>query len=78
MVKWRLSFFVIVGVACELAWLLPQGCAAIVYPPQDTAAALQNLFLQGPTNDTAWHCKLALLLYYTLDAGLNAPADAFW
>lgn len=55
-----------------------QGCAALVYPAQSFTAALQGLFLAGDTGTAAWHAKLALLLYYALDAGLPAPAEIFW
>ena len=55
-----------------------QGCGAIPYPPPSPSAALQSVFLHGATDAAARRCKLALLLYYALDVGLPAPAEAFW
>lgn len=55
-----------------------QGCSGLAYPAQSLTAALQALFLTGDTGTAAWHAKLALLLYCALDAGLPAPAEAFW
>ncbi|KAK9788448.1 hypothetical protein WJX73_004468 [Symbiochloris irregularis] len=54
------------------------GCSGLTYPAQSFTGALQSLFLTGDTDAAAWHAKLALLLYYALDAGLPAPAEAFW
>ena len=55
-----------------------QGCSGLVYPPHSPHAALQSLFLQGAADRAAWHAKLALLLYYTLDAGLPVTPASFW
>lgn len=40
------------------------------YPPASVEKAVQGIFLEGATDQSAWHAKLALLAYYLLDAGL--------
>jgi hypothetical protein len=54
--------------------LLLQGGTHLQYPPASVEKAIQGIFLEGSTEQAAWHTKLALLVYYLLDAGLVADA----
>lgn len=40
------------------------------YPPACVEKAAQAIFLHGGTTEPAWQAKLAMLVYYLLDAGL--------
>lgn len=58
---------------------LSGGAAAstVAYPPASLEALLSGLFMHGGTGQAAWHTKLALLLYFCLDAALPVSLDAF-
>ncbi len=50
---------------------------ALQYPPASLEKAVQGIFLNGATDRAAWHSKLALLLYYLMDAGLSPSPGEF-
>ncbi|EIE19378.1 hypothetical protein COCSUDRAFT_44718 [Coccomyxa subellipsoidea C-169] len=54
-----------------------QGVTALQYPPASLEKAVQGIFLNGATDRAAWHSKLALLLYYLMDAGLSPSPGEF-
>lgn len=54
-----------------------QGCGPMQYPPVSVEKAVQALFLTGATGRTAWRAKLAMLVYYLLDADLAFPEPSF-
>lgn len=59
------------------------GCAAqegtpqLPYPPASLERAVQSIFLAGRADAMAWRAKLALWLYYLLDAGHAVDPQAF-
>ena len=54
-----------------------QGCGPMQYPPASVEKAAQAIFLHGATAQAAWQAKLAMLVYYLLDAGLPLSQDSF-
>lgn len=50
---------------------------ALQYPPPSLEKAILGIFLNGATDLASWHKKLALLLYYLMDAGLSPSPTAF-
>ena len=47
------------------------------YPPASVEKAVQAIFLSGATARAAWKAKLAMLMYYLLDAGLPFSEQSF-
>ncbi len=54
-----------------------QGCGQMQYPPASVEKAVQGIFLTGATARAAWQAKLAMLVYYLLDAGLPFSEQSF-
>ena len=64
-------------VVLRLVGLHPQICRPMQYPPASMEKAVQAIFLTGATARAAWQAKLAMLVYYLLDAGLLFSEQSF-
>lgn len=54
-----------------------QGSGPMQYPPASVEKAVQGIFLSGATARAAWQAKLAMLVYYLMDAGLRFSEQSF-
>ena len=53
------------------------GGQQLQYPPPSLERGVQGIFLSGSAEPAAWRAKLALWLYYLLDAGYTVDPAAF-
>jgi hypothetical protein len=53
------------------------GGQQLQYPPASLERSVQGIFLGGGADSAAWRAKLALWLFYLLDAGYAVDPAAF-